>query len=137
MIILDTNVVSELMRSTPSPTMLQWLQAQPDAELHTTAITLAEIRYGIARLPEGRRKTRMHENAEEAFALFPGELLPFDAAAARAYAEIVAARNRAGRPIDAFDAQIASICKAAGGSLATRNGKDFEHTGIGVVDPWD
>lgn len=136
MIVLDTNVVSELMRPTPSTTMLQWLAAQPDAELHTTTITLAEVRYGIARLPEGRRKARMHQNAEEAFAMFPEELLPFDVAAAEEYAKIVAARDQAGRPIDAFDAQIAAICRATGSRLATRNGKDFADIGLDVIDPW-
>lgn len=136
MIVLDTNVVSELMRPTPAPPVVQWLATQPDADLHTTTITLAEIRYGIARLPEGRRKARMHTSAEEAFAMFPEELLPFDTAAAWEYAEIVAARRQVGRPVDAFDAQIAAICRATGSILATRNEVDFDGVGLDIIDPW-
>lgn len=137
MIIVDTNVVSEMMRPAGSPAVLEWARAQSAAELHLTAVTVAEVRYGVARLPEGRRKETLHTSAEEIFAAFADKMLPFDTAAAEQYAAIVAARDRAGRPIEPFDALIASICKATGGSLATRNGKDFEHTGVGVVDPWD
>ncbi|BCJ59540.1 type II toxin-antitoxin system VapC family toxin [Micromonospora endophytica] len=137
MIVLDTNVVSELMRAEPAHAVLKWLRANSDNGLYTTTITVAEIRYGIARLPEGRRQQSLHQAANEIFAAFPRQVLPFDIAAASAYADIVASRENAGHPIDGFDAQIAAICRSQVATLATRNLKDFADTGIPVVDPWD
>ncbi|MFI2665430.1 type II toxin-antitoxin system VapC family toxin [Micromonospora carbonacea] len=136
MIVLDTNVVSELMRAEPTPAVLTWLRQSSGASLHTTVVTVAEIRYGIARLPEGQRRESLHQAANEIFAAFPRQVLPFDLAAAGAYADVVAGRERLGRPIDGFDAQIAAICRAQAAALATRNIKDFADTGIGVIDPW-
>lgn len=136
MIVLDTNVVSELMRATPATAVVAWLRNQPAGELVTTAITLAEIRYGIARLPESLRKADLRTASDELFAGFDRQVLPFDAAAAVAYGDITAARERAGTPINSLDAQIAGICRSVGASVATRNGKDFHGTGIGVLDPW-
>ncbi|MFI6158444.1 type II toxin-antitoxin system VapC family toxin [Micromonospora haikouensis] len=136
MIVLDTNVVSELMRAEPAPAVLTWLRQSSGASLHTTVVTVAEIRYGIARLPEGQRRESLHQAANEIFAAFPRQVLPFDLAAAGAYADVVAGRERLGRPIDGFDAQIAAICRARAATLATRNIKDFADTGIGVIDPW-
>jgi len=136
MIVLDTNVVSELMRQKPAPTVTSWLRGHNGAELFTTAITIAEIRYGIARLPAGTRRTQLAEAADEIFASFPDQVLPFDVAAAAAYATVVAERDRIGAPIDGFDAQIAAICRARRALLATRNIKDFRETGVGLVDPW-
>lgn len=136
MIIVDTNVASELMRPAPSPVVAAWVRAHSATELYTTAITLAEIGYGIERLPHGRRKEALRVTAQEVFSGFAEQVLPFDASAAVAYAGIVDHRERAGTPMDGFDAQIASICRTRDATLATRNGKDFEDTGIGVIDPW-
>lgn len=136
MIVLDTNVVSELMRAEPASAVLAWLQQNSNAGLYTTTVTVAEIRYGITRLPKGQRRESLHQAANEIFAAFPRQVLPFDLAAAGAYADVVAGRERLGHPIDGFDAQIAAICRTQAATLATRNTKDFADTGIGVVDPW-
>jgi predicted nucleic acid-binding protein len=136
MIVLDTNVVSELMRTAPEPAVLAWLQQTSSTGLFTTAVTVAEIRYGIARLPEGRRRETLHQAAKEVFAAFPRQILPFDLAAAGAYADVVAGRESDGNPISGFDAQIAAICRSQAATLATRNTKDFTDTGIATIDPW-
>jgi predicted nucleic acid-binding protein len=136
MIVLDTNVVSELMRADPAPAVLAWLRQNSGAGLYTTAVTVAEIRYGIAQLPEGQRRESLHQAANEVFAAFPRQVLPFDLAAASSYADVVAGRDRAGQPIDGFDAQIAAICRSHVAALATRNTRDFTDTGIEVIDPW-
>jgi predicted nucleic acid-binding protein len=136
MIVLDTNVVSELMRAEPALAVLTWLQQNSGDSMYTTTVTVAEIRYGIARLPEGRRRESLHQAANEIFAAFPRQVLPFDLAAANAYADVVTVRESLGNPIDGFDAQIAAICRSQAAALATRNTKDFTNTGISVVDPW-
>jgi predicted nucleic acid-binding protein len=136
MIILDTNVVSELMRLEPEPAVLSWLQKRSGDSLYTTTVTVAEIRCGIARLPEGRRRESLHQAANEIFAAFPRQVLVFDLAAANAYADVVAVRENLGNPIDGFDAQIAAICRSQAATLATRNTKDFTDTGIAIVNPW-
>jgi predicted nucleic acid-binding protein len=136
MIVLDTNVVSELMRATPAPVVLAWLNEHPDNDMFTTAITVAEIRYGIARLPDGRRREALHQAANEIFAAFPDQVLSFDLTSAGAYADIVAHRERLGNPIDGFDAQIAAICRARAATLVTRNTKGFADAGIAIVNPW-
>lgn len=136
MIVVDTNVVSELIRPTPSQMVREWAGLQLAGELCTTAITVAEIRYGLERLADGRRKDRLLAAADEVFAAFSEYILPFDADAAARYALLVAHRDRIGLPIDGFDAQIAAICRARGAPLATRNAKDFQETGIGIIDPW-
>ena len=136
MIIVDTNVVSELMRPSPSRQVRNWVSAQAPGELCTTAITVAEIRYGLERLADGRRKQSLLSAATEVFAAFSDYIQPFDADAAIWYATIVARRDRVGLPIDGFDAQIAAICRIRGAALATRNAKDFRETGIDVIDPW-
>ena len=136
MIVLDTNVVSELMRAEPAPTVLTWLQRNSDGGLYTTTVTVAVIRYGIARLPEGRRRESLHQAANEIFAAFPRQVLPFDLAAANAYADVVIVREGLGNPIDGFDAQIAAICRSQAATLATRNTKDFANTGIAIIDLW-
>lgn len=136
MIVLDTNVVSELMRAGRSPVVEGWVRGHSASELYTTSVTLAEVVYGIARLPGGHRKALLEAAAEAVFAAFPGQVLAFDAAAARQYGEVVDHRERAGTPIDGFDAQIASICRAHNAALATRNVKDFADTGITLIDPW-
>ncbi|MGI8697284.1 MAG: type II toxin-antitoxin system VapC family toxin [Mycobacteriales bacterium] len=136
MIVVDTNVTSELMRPSPSPAVAAWVRAHSPAELYATSITLAEIGYGIERLPNGRRKALLRTAAADVFTVFAKHLLAFDATAAAQYAGIVTHRERAGAPIDGFDAQIAAICRAHGAAVATRNGTDFRETGIAVIDPW-
>jgi len=135
-IVLDTNVVSELMRPSPSPLVVDWVRGHSERELYTTSITLAEIRCGIERLPDGHRKDVLKTTADDVFTAFEEHVLPFDARAAVQYATIVSDRDHAGLPIDGFDAQIASICRTHWAVLATRNRKDFQATGIDLVDPW-
>lgn len=136
MIIVDTNVVSELMRAAPAPNVAAWAVAA-DSQLFLTALTVAEIRYGIARLPEGTRKQSIASAADRILTTFSHRIVYFDLAAANAYGDLVARREALGRPISVFDAQIAAACRARGASLATRNIKDFEATGIAVIDPWN
>ena len=136
MIVVDTNVVAELMRPEPHEVVQCWSLALQSDDSYTTAITLAEILYGIERLPSGRRKDLLRTTARDVFATFGDRVLPFDAGAAAHYTLVVEGRDRLGRPIDGFDAQIASICRLGGAALATRNVKAFEHTGIEVIDPW-
>jgi predicted nucleic acid-binding protein len=137
MIVLDTNVTTELMRASPSPVVMAWLHAQDPKELYSTAITVAEVRYGISRLRNSARKEKLVEAAADVFSTFSDRVLAFDLAAADEYGDVVVARERAGTPINGFDAQIASICRAHGALLATRNVKDFGNTGIEVTNPWD
>lgn len=136
MIVVDTNVVSELMRASPPLPVLAWLHRHAAADLFTTAVTVAEVRYGIARLLDGDRREALRRAADEVFSAFPEQILPFGAAAASRYADVVAARDREGLPINGFDAQIAAICLVRGAALATRNGKDFRGTGVELIDPW-
>jgi predicted nucleic acid-binding protein len=137
MIVLDTNVLSELMRSQPHAAVVDWVAAQPRASLYTTSVNKAEILYGIAALPEGRRRAALAAAAEVMFADdLAGRVLSFDAAAAAHYAEIVMARRRTGSPIDAFDAQIAATARVAGAGVATRDIGGFDGCGIALVDPW-
>jgi toxin FitB len=135
-IILDTNVVSELMRPEPAPGVANWVRDRDRRELRTTATTLAEIRYGIARLPEGRRKQVLLAAADEIFSAFADQVLPVDAAAAEQYAVIASSRERAGKSMTGFDALIAAVCRSQGAVLATRDVSDFENTGIEIIDPW-
>lgn len=138
MILLDTNVISELMKPAPSPVVEAWLGAQPIAGLFTTTITEAELRYGIALLPAGKRRKNLAA-AVEAMLLedFSDRILPFDSSAAVAYAAIAARRDELGRPISQFDAQIAGIARSHGATLATRNFGDFDACGIDVINPWE
>ena len=137
MIVLDTNVISELMRTEPDARVLAWVAAQPRALLCTTHINQAEILYGIAALPEGRRRAALAVAAEAIFAEdFAGRILPFGAAAAARYSEIVLARRRAGNPIEGFDALIAATALAAGAGVATRDIGGFAGCGLSLIDPW-
>jgi predicted nucleic acid-binding protein len=135
-IVVDTNVISEIMRPSPAPAVANWVRSHSQRELYTTSVTLAEVRYGIERLDAGRRKESFRSAAEEIFTAFDEYVLPFDRAAAIQYATIVSGRERAGLPIDGFDAQIAAICCTHKATLATRNVKDFKDTGIEITDPW-
>ncbi len=137
MIVLDTNVLSELMRRQPDAGVLRWVDRIPTGEMFITAITAAELHYGVARLPEGRRRSALAARVSEMLDDdFRDRMLPFGRAAAEYYAEVTAGRDRAGRPIGMADAQIAAICRVHGGRLATRNTKDFVGAGLVVIDPW-
>jgi predicted nucleic acid-binding protein len=136
-IVLDTNVISELARRAPDPGVLSWLDCLEVSDVATTAVTAAELRYGVARLPEGHRKRELAVVIRGILTEdFHGRVLPFDEHASVRYADIVADRERIGRPIGVADAQIAAICRDSGTPLATRNTADFEETGVELVNPW-
>lgn len=138
MIVLDTNVVSELMRQAPEATVVSWVDQYPADEVFITAVTAAELQYGVALLPEGRRKTMLTTKVRELLSAdFQDRVLPFDGDAATHYARIAASREHEGRPISMADAQIAAICRLYGAHLVTRNTKDFADTGIRILNPWD
>jgi predicted nucleic acid-binding protein len=136
-ILVDTNVVSELMRPAPAPPVLDWFAAHDPSVLFLSAVSEAELRAGAAFLTPGRRRDALtaaiDAMVDEDFA---GRVLPFDGAAAKAYAVVAAARREAGRPIAGANCQIAAIARAHGAAVATRNGRDFAGCGIEVVDPW-
>ena len=137
MIVVDTNVISELMRGEPHPAVMAWVAAQPRSQLYTTYVNQAEILYGIGALPAGRRRTALAAAAEAMFAEdFAGRVLPFEVRAAARYPEIVLSRRQAGNPIEKFDALIAATALAAGASIATRDTGGFSGCGLTVIDPW-
>jgi predicted nucleic acid-binding protein len=136
-IILDTNVVSEVLKPAPQPRVLEWLAGQPRASLFITTVTRGEILYGVRLLPDGRRRRQLWEAAQAIFNEdFAGQALSFDNEAADEFADIAARRREAGRPISQLDAMIAAMSRSRGASLATRNAKDFEGCGIEVTNPW-
>ena len=138
MIVLDTNVLSELIKTSPSPQVVAWCNSYPEGELYLTSITQAEIQVGIELLPKGRRRSAIEQAAEATFREdFEERILAFDSDAAREFAGIVGARRRRGRPITQADAQIAAIARACGAAIATRNTEDFERCGVKVVNPWE
>ena len=136
--ILDTNVLSEIIKADPHPAVMRAIDALPAESLRVTTVTVAEIAYGIARLTPGRRRATLERNViqalDEGFSAPP---LPFDETAAWIYGDIMAARDRLGRPIGSADCQIAAICRSHDAILLTRNVKDFEQIGIPIVDPWE
>jgi len=137
MIILDTNVLSEVMRPVPAPEVLQWLARHPAAMLFTTTITQAEILYGLELLPKGKRRTALKSAIDAMFEEdFADRMLPFDRDAARVFAEVAAGRRAIGRPVAQLDAQIAAIARSRGAKLATRNTQHFDQCGIIVINPW-
>lgn len=137
MLVIDTNVASDLMRPAPTPSVAAWISERDAATMFLTAISEAELRFGVAILPAGRRRNALEAAMRRWLARgFDERILPFDSAAARAYAEIAADRRQAGRPIGEADCQIAAISRSRGASLVTRNVRDFEGTGVEVVDPW-
>ena len=137
MIVLDTNILSEMLRPVPEPRVMAWMAARPAPQLFTTSVTEADIRYGVARLENGHRKAALVSAIAGIFDEdMAGRVLPFDSEAATAYAEIVAERERLGRPISQFDAQIAAIARIHGADVATRNTRDFTECGVGLIDPW-
>jgi predicted nucleic acid-binding protein len=138
MIILDTNVLSEVLRPEPDSRVLTWLDKQPANSVFTTAITEGEILYGIRLLPDGQRRRKLWDAASAIFDDdLAGRVLSFDTDAAGHYAQVGASRRAVGRPISQFDATIAAITRSHGATLATRNAKDFEGCGVEVVNPWD
>jgi toxin FitB len=125
------------MRPAPNARVMAWLRTQPLAELATTAVTLAEINYGLCRRPRGRRRDDLEGRLRTFLARgFGDRILAFDAVAADLYGEIVTTREEAGRPIDAFDAMIAAIARSRAAAVATRNRADFEGCGVPLLDPW-
>ncbi|HEV7372961.1 type II toxin-antitoxin system VapC family toxin [Arenibaculum sp.] len=138
MIVLDTNVLSELMRPAPAEAVLRWFSLQTGTSLFTTTISQAEIRFALTALTSGGRRDDLLAAAERMFEEdFADRVLPFDAAAARAFALLAAGRRRVGRPVGGFDAQIAAIASSRGAALATRNTADFRDCGLHLIDPWD
>jgi predicted nucleic acid-binding protein len=137
-IILDTNVISELARINPEPNVVTWLDSRPATEIATTAITAAELLYGVARLPDGKRRAALAETIEALLNEdFRDRVEPFNSLAAGQYATVVVGRAEKGRPISMADAQIAAICRVHSATLATRNTRDFTDTGIDLINPWD
>ncbi len=137
MIVLDTNILSEMMRRAPSRSVSTWLSEREPASLFTTTVTEAEMLDGVRILPAGERRAALEAAIEAMFAEdFGGRVLPFDSVAAECYAQIASMRRAAGRPISPFDAQIAAIALSRGAALATRNATDFEMTGLEVINPF-
>ena len=137
MIVLDTNVVSELMRASPHPLVLGWLDREDARSLFVSAVSEAEIRTGLGLRLGGRRRRELTDAADRVFGrLFSGRVLPFDAAAARVYADIACHRRAAGRPISRFDCQVAAIARSRGMSVAARDVDGFSGCRIDVINPW-
>ena len=136
-VLLDTNVMSELMREAPDPAVAVWAAGHPLEELFFSAVGEAELRYGAAILPTGRRRETLVSDIESMLVeAFENRVLPFGSDAARAYADIAAMRRSAGRPVGMADGQIAAIARSRHMALATRNVRDFEDVDVEVVDPW-
>lgn len=137
MIVLDTNVLSEILRPQPNSRVLAWVAAQPVTSLFTTTLTHAEILYGVRRLPKGRRREKLQAAVSAIFDEdFPDRILAFDDSAATVFAEIAAHRKATGHPISQMDAMIAAVARSRGAVLATRNTGDFADCGLTLVDPW-
>ncbi|WP_419857352.1 type II toxin-antitoxin system VapC family toxin [Candidatus Palauibacter irciniicola] len=137
MFVIDTNVASELMRSEPAAAVAVWIAEHDAQDMYLTAVSEAELLYGVAILPAGKRRNALEAAMTRWLNLgFRERILPFDSAAAQAYAEIAAERRHVGRPIGEADCQIAAISRIRGAALVTRNVRDFEGTGLNVIDPW-
>lgn len=136
-VLLDTDALSEILRSLPHPTVLRWFSSQAESQMFVSAITQAEMVSGASLLPEGKRQQRLQGALRELFEHdFVDRVMPFDGGSVVHFAQVVAARRRGGRPISQFDAQIAAIALQNGMALATRNVRDFEGCGLRLVDPW-
>jgi len=137
MIVLDTNVVSEMMSATPAPAVVSWLNDQETARLFLTSVSIGEVRYGLRILPQGKRRRSLEEGFERVLAgAFAGRILAFDEAAAHRYGEVMGRRKEIGRPLDIRDCQIASIAWANGYAVATRNVRDFIECGVEIINPF-
>ncbi len=138
MILLDTNVISEVMKVVPSANVLKWLNDQTSSAVHVSAVTVGEIEYGLRILPDGRRRLQLKEKFEQFIALaFAQRVLGYDEAEARLYGEIMGLRKELGRPMSVPDGQIAAIARSHGLSVATRNTRDFEECGVDLLNPFD
>ena len=138
MIILDTDVISEILRKDHADRrVIDWFIHVPMNEVYTTSVTTAELLTGIALLPEGARKRRLGDSVQRFISLYLPRTLPFDVAAAPYYAAVHAQRRAAGRPVTTQDVMIAAIALACDATLVTRNVKDFEHTGVKLFNPWE
>ena len=138
MLMLDTNMLSELMRAEPERKVVDWMVRQPSNALFTAAVCQAEILSGLAVMPTGRRRADLEYAARAMFAEdFDGRILPFHAEAAAAYADVFAARRKLGRPGGTIDLMLAAIARVHGASVITRNVADFEGVGLAIVNPWD
>lgn len=137
MVVLDTNVISELFRPEPDPTVMAWVGRLPGADLFTTAVTRGELLFGVYCMPDGRRKADLLQKLTRMFEeKLVGHVLAYDDDAADAHAEIAASRRARGRRVELADAMIAGIARSRDATLATRNVRDFEDCGIALVDPW-
>ncbi|MFU8897100.1 MAG: type II toxin-antitoxin system VapC family toxin [Gammaproteobacteria bacterium] len=137
MILVDTNVISEPLRKTPEPRVVAWINAQPLETLYLSAVTVAELRFGVASLPPGKRREGLHESLEtRVLPLFAGRILSFDLAASQAYAELMANARAAGALPGTADGLIAATARANGMMVATRDIAPFEALGVRVIDPW-
>lgn len=137
MILLDTNVISEPQRREPNARVIAWMDAQALETLYLSAITVAELRAGIALMPEGKRRDSLHENLEKRLLpMFANRVLPFDMACTKAYAELLAKSRTAGLAVETADAFIAAVALANGFTVATRDTRPFEAAGVSVIDPW-
>jgi hypothetical protein len=138
MIILDTNIVSELMRPSPERMVLQWFSSQAAEDLHVTSVTVAEILYGIELISSSRRRDVVRVAAEKLFGdVFADRILTFEDRAAVAFSQIASSRRRQGKSMSGTDAQIAAIARVHGATLATRNTYVFEGCGVKLVNPWE
>jgi len=138
MILLDTNVVSEPLRHAPSARVIEWIDAQPLETLYLSAITVAELRTGVALLPAGKRRASLHDDLEKrVLPLFVGRVLPFDMACTNAYAELMAKARAAGLAVGTADGYIAASAAANGFTVATRDSSPFQAVGLAVINPWE
>ena len=138
MILLDTNVVSEPLRHAPEARVIEWIDAQPLETLYLSAITVAELRAGVALLPAGKRRIGLHDNLEKrVLPLFVGRVLPFDMACTNAYAELMAKARTAGLAIATADGYIAASAAANGFAVVTRDSSPFQAAGLTVINPWE
>jgi predicted nucleic acid-binding protein len=138
MIIVDTNIVTEVMKDSPTQAVVSWLNDQETSTLFLTSITIGEVRYGLRIMPQGRRRLRLEQGFERILAeAFAGRILPFDEEAARHYGDVMGRRKEIGRPVGVLDGQIASIARANGCAVATRNVKHFVECGIEIINPFD
>lgn len=136
MIVVDTNVLSEVMRPAPDPAPVQWLDAQSADTLYLSSVTVAELLYGVGVMPQGARKSRNDQLIDALMSMFAGRVLAFDHEAARRFSEMAIAGKAAGRPLSREDGYIAATAAANGFAVATRNIKDFTNTGVSVINPW-
>lgn len=138
MIVLDTNVISEVLRKSPHPTVVEWIDAQAVQTLYLSAITIAELRFGAASMPAGKRRDSIQRSLEQQlFPLFVGRVLSFDMSASKVYAELMARARATGRAISSADGYIAATAAAKGMQVATRDISPFEAAGVGVINPWE